>query len=81
MPKFHFHFKYGPAVLRDDEGAEFLDVAAAREEALASARELLVNVLKAPGEQAPDCCIIADPDGRELEKVYLRDALPANLRN
>jgi hypothetical protein len=81
VPRFHFHFKRGPELFRDDEGAEFPDIAAAREEALASARELLANVLRTPDKHPPECFIIADADGRELATVNFRDALPPNLRN
>jgi hypothetical protein len=43
----------GPELVLDDEGAELPDIAAAREEALASAREVLANLLRTPEKRPP----------------------------
>ena len=80
MPRFYLHVKKGTELNHDDEGAEFRDVSAAREEALECARELLVNAIRSPDSTAPDSVIVADSDSRELATVALRDVLPRNVR-
>jgi len=79
MPKFYLHVKNGTEIHQDEEGFEFPDAAAARAEALESARELLANALRSPRKTAPDCVIVADAGGHELATVPLRDALPRNV--
>jgi hypothetical protein len=40
MPRYHFHLYDDVALLRDEEGLVFIDVAAARDHAVGVAREL-----------------------------------------
>ena len=48
MPRYFFHLLHpGRAPVRDDEGIEFEDNAAARSEALASLGELISDALRA----------------------------------
>jgi hypothetical protein len=46
MPLFHFNSRTGDAVLPDPEGEELPTLAAAREVALATAREALIEAVK-----------------------------------
>ncbi len=80
MSKFYFHVRCGQNIMSDDEGMECADAAAAREQALVSARELLADAIKASKHETPDCFIIADANGRELMTVPFNEALPAHLR-
>ena len=79
MAKFYLHIRKGRDFTEDTEGVELPDVAAARAEALASAREILVESIKGSKQETADCFVITDANGRELATVWLRDALPANL--
>ena len=47
MPRYFFHLRDGDHLLRDAEGAELLDLEAARTEALLVAREILSDELRA----------------------------------
>jgi hypothetical protein len=46
MPRFFFHIRHENQLVRDPEGTELADLAAARAEALADARELLADQIK-----------------------------------
>ena len=46
MPLFHFNSRTGDVVLPDAEGEELPNVAAARDAAVASARETLIEAVK-----------------------------------
>lgn len=40
MPRYHFHIREDGRLIRDDEGQEFADAAAARHEAVAAGAEI-----------------------------------------
>ena len=80
MPTFYFHLKKGTVVTRDDEGSEFGDIAAAREEALACAREILGDAIRFGLQYVPDGFIIADSSGRDLITVALSEVLPRQMQ-
>jgi hypothetical protein len=63
----------------DEEGTDLPDLAAAREEAIQSAREILSNAMKNPEPNLFDCFVIADEKGKELATVSLWDVLPKRL--
>ena len=46
MPRYYFHIRDGKDLIRDEEGTELADPAAAHAEALASARDLAVEELR-----------------------------------
>lgn len=80
MSRYFFHVRSGEHLTTDDEGTECADVADARPQALASARELLADAIKASKNEIPDYFIIADANGRELMTVPFIEALPKHLR-
>lgn len=80
MSRFYFHVRSGTNITTDEEGTECADVAAAREEALATARDVVADAVKASKNETPDCFIIADADGTELMTVAFSEALPQRLR-
>ena len=79
MARFYFHLRSGGNIAKDDEGSELADLAAARKEALATAREIVADAVKSGKNGTPDCMIIADDHGSELMTVPMKDALPDEL--
>jgi hypothetical protein len=80
MSRFYFHVRSGEGIATDDEGTECASVEAAREEALAAARELLADAIKASKDVMADCFIVADANGKELMVLPFSEALPVHLR-
>lgn len=76
MGRFYFHLRSGEELLRDDEGQDFPDCSAARQEAELAARELLAEAIKDGKGRVPDAFVIADEQGREIDTVLLAAALP-----
>ena len=78
-----FFFKLeaeGEIVAEDPDGTEFADLAAAREEAIAAARELAAAAVKVGRTDGPDHVLITDANGRVLDSVALADRIPDRLR-
>jgi hypothetical protein len=63
MPLFHFNSRTGDAILPDSEGEELPTLAAAREVALATAQEALIEAVKV-GDVPPDHIQVTDSEGR-----------------
>jgi hypothetical protein len=74
MPLFHFNSQTDGKILQDLEGGELPNVAAAREVAIASAREALLEAVKMK-DTPPDCIQVTDSQGREVMKVLTSDLL------
>jgi len=49
MPRFFFHHQNGDQLISDEEGLDLPDLGAAREEAEASARKMLAEIIKIGG--------------------------------
>ena len=75
MPMFHFNLRDGNILVEDNEGTDFRDLAAAVEEAVESACEMLAERVR--NGKAIDCKVIeiTDIDGGILSLVSLRDQL------
>lgn len=69
MPRYHFHILVGSHLVSDEEGEDLPDIAAARAEAYAVAREILADRIKANSAN-PDAVVIADQE-KELARVLL----------
>jgi hypothetical protein len=80
MRRFHFHLRHGDELILDDEGTDLPNLASAKEEALASARELLVEAIMSGTASVPDAFVIADETGREIDTITLAAVLPEPLR-
>jgi hypothetical protein len=65
---------------RPAEGAELPNLATARREVMAAAREILAGALIATREDVPVGFLIADAAGEVLDAVFLREILPRFLR-
>lgn len=67
--RYHFHIRDADGLIRDEEGSELPDMVAARCEARASARDLVIEDLKC-GMRVQDRSIeITDPEGAMLESI------------
>jgi hypothetical protein len=78
MPRFHFHVRDNDSLLEDLEGADFLDLDAARADAVAASREILAERIKAGRPLGGLRFEIHDEAGRLVATVPIRDAaLPA----
>jgi hypothetical protein len=72
---YHFHIRDHGTLIRDEEGSELPDLAAAQAEARASSQDLMIEELKC-GINSPDRSIeITDADGRLLESMAVRSIL------
>ena len=79
MARFYFHIRRHGYIEPDPEGCDLPNLAAARNEALQSAREILSSAIRGPDPRLFDCFVIADEAGRELATVSLKEALPKGL--
>ena len=81
MRRYYLHIRNADDVLLDEEGTDLPDLNAARELALASARDLLGDAIKAGKGVVPESIVVADADGQELMSVPLEHALPNRFRD
>jgi hypothetical protein len=79
MGRFYFHLKDGDNLVPDEEGIELPDVAAAKREALLTAREL-ADGIKAGLTQIPEAVVITDEAGLTVEVLAFEEVLPNPLR-
>jgi hypothetical protein len=80
MPKFYFHFRESGRTVADEEGSEFSDLDAARDEAIQTARDLLSQAIRFGTTDVPDALVITDRAGQTLDTVLLLSVLPKPLR-
>jgi hypothetical protein len=81
MPRYYLHIRTADGMLLDEEGIDLPDLNAARELALASARDLLGDAIKAGKGVVAESIVVADADGHELVIVPLEHALPDRFRD
>jgi hypothetical protein len=75
VPRFYFHIVDGETTIMDPDGSELPDLAAARDEALQSARHLLADKIRAGEVLDGQKFEIRDGEGRLLATVPFRDAI------
>ncbi len=75
MPHYFLHLREGDVRIEDPDGYDLRDLTAAHEEALAEARDILAEYVRAGKLIDGQHFDIADEDGRVLMVVPLRDAL------
>lgn len=80
MPLFYFHRRSGSVSCDDPDGSDLPDLAAAREEALAAARDLWAEAIVRNEDLSDSRFVIADPQGKLHLIVPFADALPDGLR-
>ncbi len=78
MPRYFLHVKSdGSDLLQDPDGQELDDLAAAKQEAIEAARELMAEDLRNGQALGLDrIMLIADEAGNILLEVSFKDALP-----
>jgi len=76
---FYIHFRNGDHVALDDEGVDLPNIAAARDWAIKSARELVAEAIKFDST-IPNAVIVADESGNDLMTIAIKDVLPESLR-
>jgi hypothetical protein len=78
MPLFFFHARHGETLTRDLEGTEWPDLDTARAEAIAAARELAADDLRANRPVRNFQIEIANGAGQQLAAVSAKDAVEPN---
>jgi hypothetical protein len=78
MPRFYFHIRDGATLISDEEGMELADVAAAADEARASARDLIAAALKTHRGIDGQAVDVTDELGRILITLNVRDVWRAH---
>jgi hypothetical protein len=74
MPAYYFNIRSDSGVVPDEEGMEFANDEAAHDEAVESARELLVDMIKR--HRAIDAMRLeVVSNGAVVDTIYLRDML------
>jgi hypothetical protein len=80
VPRFSLHNTVGRVLLEDPDGSDLPDVDAAREEALAAARELWASAMLDGKDLSDQLFVIADKHGEHVGVVPFTGALPEGLR-
>jgi hypothetical protein len=75
VPRYFFHICDDEGMSRDEEGTELPDLEAARNEARASARDLIANYLKTGKPVKNQTVQIANAEGTILEIMDVRAVL------
>ena len=79
MPRFFLHIDDGTQRIEDEEGSELPDPAAARDEALAAARQLWGQAILKQEDIGACQFRIANSDGSIVDTVGLDEGLPLGL--
>lgn len=75
MPRFYFHMRSGEDFIEDPEGSELPDLAAARAEAIAAARELMADRIRNGHPADGQEFLIFDEDGKQIDTIPFRSVL------
>ena len=79
MPRFFFDVLHGRRVCEDPEGQNFIDLDAARAEAVASAQYLVAHGILRNEDVSDRSFLIRDEDEQTVATVPFRDSLPGTL--
>lgn len=71
--RYFFHIRDGVGLIRDEEGMELPDIAAAHREALASARDVMLEDVKAAMSPVARWVEITDAQDRVLASIAVRE--------
>jgi hypothetical protein len=78
MPRYFFHVMGGADLATDREGQELDSPAAAHQEAVAAARQIMAECLRSDMPLGLDrTMVITDANGDRVSEVTFRAALPA----
>lgn len=81
MPRFRISLHRPGLTPFDDGGVDFANLEAARDEAIRSAREIVMSAVQTGTDDLPDRVVVTDDSGRELLVVRLIDVVPRSLRS
>src|SRR4051795_1830234 len=79
MPRFFLDVLHGRRVCKDPEGQDFIDLDAARAEAVASAQYLVAHGILRNEDVSDRSFLIRDEDEQTVATVPFRDNLPGTL--
>jgi hypothetical protein len=79
MPLYYLHIRSGPDLLKDEEGFDLVDLAAAHAEAVKGARSLMSADVLDGTLQLDQSIEIHDASGRSLASVQFGDVLNIGL--
>jgi len=80
MMRYFLHIEDGLGRIMDEEGSDLPDLGAAREEALAAARQLWAAAIIEQRDLSHQRFIVADGEGASLLILPFSEALPKGLR-
>lgn len=75
MPRYYFHIRSSAGLIRDPDGTDLPDLAAAISEAELAARDLLAELLRDGAILDGQAFEIVDEDGEVLERLPFRNVL------
>lgn len=80
MPLFHLHITVDGVLVEDVDGSDLPDVGAARDDALAAARDLWASAMVKGEDLSNRSFVITSARGERLLILPFTDALPQTLR-
>jgi hypothetical protein len=81
MPHFYFHIQGCHGLVKDDEGMDLADMAEAKSEAIASARNILADTIRSGEEfDYTKAFVITDEQDNHLMSVPLTEGLPKRFK-
>lgn len=75
MPRYYFHIRHGDELIRDEEGTDLPDPAAAHAEALASARDLALDEIRRHSRVDGRIIEIVSEFGDTIDSVAVRESV------
>ena len=80
MPLFYLHSRCDGVLIEDPDGSDLPDIGAARQEAIAAARDLWAEAVVKGIELSDRHFVVADEKCENVLDVPFTDALPDGLR-
>ncbi|OYU89586.1 MAG: hypothetical protein CFE29_10935 [Bradyrhizobiaceae bacterium PARB1] len=80
MAQYFLHLVDGDDVICDPEGSDLPSIAAAREQALLSAREILAEAIKLGMQRVPRFIVAVSEGGNEVAVIDVREIVPPILK-
>jgi hypothetical protein len=80
MARYFLHLVDGDDVICDPEGSDLPSIAAAREQALLSAREILAEAIKSGAQRVPRFVVAVSEGGNEVAVIDVRAVVSSVLK-
>lgn len=80
MARYFLHLVDGDDVICDPEGSDLPSIAAAREQALLAAREILAEAIKLGAQRAPRFVVAVSEGGNEVAVIDVKAVVPPCLK-